>query len=300
MIKKFLFATVIALTASAFASCSQAKAEGTESDKETPKTETNMQPTAPADTNSVKAKVETNLGDFTILLYGDTPAHRDNFVKLAKEGYYNGTLFHRVINQFMVQTGDPDSKNAQPGQHLGAGGPGYTLPAEINFPKHFHKRGALAAARQGDQVNPERRSSGSQFYVVTGNKFIPAQLDGIENQMKNQQLRAEFDRLSAPYMDQVRQMQMNGDREGLMALQNKLIAEAEAAVAGKPSPLTDEMRESYTTVGGAPHLDGQYTVFGEVIDGMDVIDKIEKVETDSSDRPKEDVVIKNVTILPND
>lgn len=139
-----------------------------------------------ADTNAVTVKVETTAGAFTVLLYGDTPRHRDNFMKLVKEGFYNGTLFHRVINQFMIQAGDPDSKNAAPGQRLGSGGPGYTIEAEIDFPRHFHKRYALAAARQGDQVNPEKRSSGSQFYIVTGRKLLPQQLEAMAAQLRNQ------------------------------------------------------------------------------------------------------------------
>jgi peptidylprolyl isomerase/peptidyl-prolyl cis-trans isomerase B (cyclophilin B) len=242
-------------------------------------------------------KVETSLGSFTVLLYGDTPRHRDNFLKLAKEGYYDSVLFHRVINEFMVQTGDPDSKKAAPGQRLGAGGPDYTLEAEINFPKHFHKRGALAAARQGDQVNPERRSSGSQFYIVTGRKVAAAQLDMLRNQLKQQQMQGVFNSLAAPLMDRVRQMQMAGDRQGLQQLQDSLIAQAEKICDANPVTITPEMEQAYTTVGGAPHLDGQYTVFGEVIEGMDVIDKIEKVETDQADRPKEDIRIISMTIL---
>ena len=276
--------------------CSQARAEEngkTDADK----TEKDMTNSQPADTSSVKVKVETSVGDFTVLLYGDTPAHRDNFVKLAKEGFYDGTLFHRVINQFMIQAGDPDSKTAQPGQRLGAGGPGYTLPAEIDYPKHFHKRGALAAARQGDQVNPERRSSGSQFYIVTGNRFIPAQLDAVDAQAKQHFMQNEFNRLAQNHIEEIRAMQSAGDMAGLQALQEKLIGEAEAEVEKNFVAMTPEMREAYSTVGGSPHLDGQYTVFGEVIDGMDVIDKIEKAETDASDRPTEDIVIRKVTVL---
>lgn len=287
----WLFSISAAIILSA---CSQAKAtnEITQTANDI-----DMQNTQQTDTNSVKVKVETTLGDFTVLLYGDTPAHRDNFVKLVKEGFYNGTLFHRVINQFMAQAGDPDSKTAQPGQMLGSGGPGYTLPAEINFPRHFHKRGALAAARQGDQTNPERRSSGSQFYVVTGNRYIPAQLDAMENHMKEQQIHAEFNRLAREHMEEIRNMQIAGDTLGLKNLQTQLIAEAETAAASHFIELTPEMREAYSTVGGTPHLDGQYTVFGEVIDGMDVIDRIEKVETDGADRPNDDIVIKNMTIV---
>ncbi|MBP3537007.1 MAG: peptidylprolyl isomerase, partial [Muribaculaceae bacterium] len=140
------------------------------------------------DTTSAKIEVATTAGNFTILLYGDTPKHRDNFLKLVKEGYYNGTLFHRVIKDFMIQAGDPDSRNAAPGQHLGAGGPDYKIDAEIVYPKHFHKRGALAAARQGDQVNPLKQSSGSQFYVVTGRKVSEGEMAQLENSLKNKQL----------------------------------------------------------------------------------------------------------------
>ena len=276
-------------------SCSKANAEQAEINSK--QTENEMDNTQPTDTNSVKVKVETTAGDFTVLLFGDTPAHRDNFVKLAEEGYYNGTLFHRVINEFMVQAGDPDSKNAAPGQRLGSGGPGYTLPAEINYPKHFHKKGALAAARQGDQVNPERRSSGSQFYVVTGTRYIPAQLDAVEARVKQQLMQTEFNNLARENMDSIRAMQMAGDSAGLQSLQEKLINEAQAKVDANFIAMTPEMREAYSTVGGAPHLDGQYTVFGEVIDGMDVVDRIEKAETDAADRPTEDIVIKKMTVL---
>ena len=131
--------------------------------------------------------IETSLGNIRVKLYADTPAHRDNFIKLAEEGYYDGTLFHRVINEFMIQGGDGTSKNAPAGKLLGTGDPGYTIPAEIVYPKYFHKRGALAAARQGDQVNPEKASSGSQFYIVTGKVLNPQQVDQMERQMQMQQ-----------------------------------------------------------------------------------------------------------------
>ncbi|MDE6491412.1 MAG: peptidylprolyl isomerase, partial [Muribaculaceae bacterium] len=147
------------------------------------------------DTNNVKVEISTTMGDITIMLYGDTPKHRDNFVKLAKEGFYDGTLFHRVINEFMVQAGDPDSKTAKPGQHLGSGDPGYTIEAEIEYPAHFHKRGALAAARTADQVNPERRSSGSQFYIVTGKAYNEQQIGQLENQLSQMQMQGIFQQL---------------------------------------------------------------------------------------------------------
>ncbi|MDE6276528.1 MAG: peptidylprolyl isomerase [Muribaculaceae bacterium] len=245
----------------------------------------------------VKVRVNTTAGDFTVLLYGDTPKHQANFLKLVKEGYYNGTLFHRVIKDFMVQAGDPDSKTAAPGAALGSGGPGYQIDAEIEFPKHFHKRYALAAARQGDQVNPEKRSSGSQFYVVTGRAVPEGQLGQLEKQAKYTKMQDIFNRLTMEHKDEIMALRRNRDQAGLQALQDKLVKETEAAVANDGPMMTEEMKAAYTTVGGAPHLDGAYTVFGEVIEGKDVIDRIEKAETDGRDRPKEDVRITSMSIV---
>lgn len=295
MTKKILaFAAFIMM----FASCGSASgsnekvADGSDSIKNQ---QTNkMQQT---DTSSVKVKVETTLGNFTVLLYGDTPLHRDNFVKLVKEGYYNGTLFHRVINEFMVQAGDPDSKTAKPGQQLGAGGPGYTIPAEIVYPRHFHKRGALAAARQGDQVNPMKESSGSQFYIVTGKKVTDAEMAQLENYARNTAMQNYFNNLVMKNQDEIARLRQNNDRVGLGKLQEKLIAETEAHFTDSTELVTPEMKQAYKTVGGTPHLDNAYTVFGEVIDGMDTVDKIEKVQTDRSDRPKEDVKIIKMEIV---
>ncbi len=185
--------------------------------------------------------IETSMGDITIELYNETPEHRDNFVKLVKDGYYVGTLFHRVINQFMIQGGDPDSKNAEPGQQLGSGGPGYTVKAEF-VDGLYHEKGALAAARQGDNVNPEKRSSGSQFYIVQGRPFSHEELDMMEQ---------KYD-----------------------------------------TSFSNEQRKIYTTIGGTPHLDGDYTVYGKVIDGLEVVDKIASVKTDRNNRPIEDVEVK--------
>jgi peptidylprolyl isomerase len=193
------------------------------------------------------AKIETSMGNITIKLYNETPQHRDNFIKLAEEGTYEGTLFHRVIRDFMIQAGDPTSKNAPRGKMLGAGDVGYTLPAEIVYPQLFHKRGALSAARLGDQVNPERASSGCQFYIVTGKVY---------------------------------------DEAGLTMMEQRL-----------GLTFTPEQRQAYTTLGGTPHLDNQYTVFGEVTEGMDVVDRIQQVPTDGRDRPTTDVVIRKVTLL---
>ncbi len=297
MFKNYLAAAALLLGLSACGtgkSAEEGNADGNDSIKAKETMATNYNP---ADTNSVKVEVETTLGSFTVLLYGDTPRHRDNFVKLVKEGYYNGTLFHRVINEFMVQAGDPDSKTAAPGQQLGAGGPDYTIDAEFVFPKHFHKRGALAAARQGDQVNPTKASSGSQFYIVTGKKVSEGELASMEKYLEQSAIQTRFMELAQPRMDEVRAMQAKGDNAGLEKLQNELVAEAQAYVAEHPVKITDEMKQAYTTVGGTPHLDNNYTVFGEVIKGMETVDKIEKVETDRGDRPKEDVRIISMKIV---
>lgn len=249
------------------------------------------------DSNNVLVDISTTLGDIQVMLYGDTPKHRDNFVKLVKEGYYDGTLFHRVINEFMVQAGDPDSKNAPAGKQLGMGDPGYTIEAEFVYPKHFHKKGALAAARTGDNVNPERRSSGSQFYIVTGKAYNDNQLNQMEKQMQMMQQQAIFDSLATQHRDSIMAMRRNKDQAGLQKLQEELVAITTQEAAKNPAKLTAEQREAYKTVGGTPHLDGQYTVFGEVTKGMDVVEKIEKAETMPGDRPKEDIKIIKMSIV---
>lgn len=241
--------------------------------------------------------IKTSVGDIRVRLFGDTPAHRDNFLRLVKEKFYNGVLFHRVINEFMVQTGDPDSKDAPAGKHLGSGGPDYTLEAEIKYPKHFHYRGALAAARQGDQVNPERRSSGSQFYIVTGKSYNEQQLSQMEQQMQMMAKQQIFNDIAKDYRDSIMNMRRNRDQAGLQALQEEILAITEKKAAENPVSLTEEQKQAYSTIGGTPHLDNQYTVFGEVVAGMDVVEKIEKAETDSSDRPKDDIRIISMSIV---
>ena len=192
------------------------------------------------------AVFNTTAGIIRIRLYDQTPLHKENFIKLIKQGYYDSIIFHRVISGFMIQTGDPNSKTAKPGQQLGDGGPGYTIPAEIN-PSLFHKKGALAAARQGDQVNPQKKSSGSQFYIVQGQVLNNAQLESL-------------------------------------------------VVSGRHLPFTEEQKKAYTTVGGTPHLDNNYTVFGEVTEGLEIIDQIASAETDQRNRPIHDIKIINAYI----
>ena len=208
--------------------------------------------TASAQTTTAEVLLETTAGNIRIALYDETPQHRDNFLKLTKEHEYDSLLFHRVIKDFMIQGGDIKSRHAQPGQRLGSGSYDYTVEAEFRLPGIFHRRGAVAMAREGDRTNPERRSSSTQFYIVWGRKYSEAQLDRI---------------------------------------QERLDATTQGAVK-----LTPEMKEVYKTVGGTPHLDGQYTVFGEVMEGMDVLERIQQSQTDPNDRPLEDIRILKATV----
>jgi cyclophilin family peptidyl-prolyl cis-trans isomerase len=185
--------------------------------------------------------LQTSAGDIKLMLYDETKLHKENFIKLVKQGYYNGILFHRVISGFMIQAGDPASVTAKPGQALGSGGPAYTIPAEF-FPSFYHKKGALAAARQSDAVNPKKESSGSQFYIVQGTVYRDSQLKSLENTQKH-------------------------------------------------LPFTTEQRSAYTTIGGTPQLDNAYTVFGEVIEGLEIVDKIAASSTDERNRPLTDIKI---------
>ncbi len=241
-------------------------------------------------------KLETTMGNITVALYNETPKHRDNFIKLVKEGVYDSTLFHRVIKQFMIQAGDPDSKNASDTAMLGSGDVGYTIPAEFN-PKFFHKKGVLAAARQGDDVNPEKASSGCQFYIVTGRKFTEPQLLGMENKINEQCEEALFDSLARQHMKEIYKMRKAGDNAGLLELQDTLEAQArELADKEEKFRFTPEQIKAYSTIGGAPHLDGSYTVFGEVTEGMEVVDNIEIAKTNRADRPIENIRILKASI----
>lgn len=241
-------------------------------------------------------KLETTMGNITVALYNETPKHRDNFIKLVKEGVYDSTLFHRVIKQFMIQAGDPDSKNASDTAMLGSGDVGYTIPVEFN-PKFFHKKGVLAAARQGDDVNPEKASSGCQFYIVTGRKFTEPQLLGMENKINEQREEALFDSLARQHMKEIYKMRKAGDNAGLLELQDTLEAQArELADKEEKFRFTPEQIKAYSTIGGAPHLDGSYTVFGEVTEGMEVVDNIEIAKTNRADRPIENIRILKASI----
>ena len=200
-------------------------------------------------------KIFTSEGNITVMLYDDTPEHKYNFLQLVNFKKYDGLLFHRVIKDFMIQGGDPESKDCDSTKVLGENSIGTTLPAEIRFPQHFHKRGALAAARTSDKINPKKESSGSQFYIVTGKVATDKELDYFEKNVNN---------LLLP-----------------------------------PTPLkySEEQRRIYKTFGGTPHLDGNYTVFGEVVQGFEVLEKIQKLPTDKNDRPTKNVVILKMKVV---
>jgi cyclophilin family peptidyl-prolyl cis-trans isomerase len=246
----------------------------------------------------VMLMMETSKGTMKIKLYDETPQHRDNFVKLAEAGFYDSLLFHRVINEFMIQGGDPDSKDAAPGAMLGNGGPGYQIPAEINYPALFHKKGALAAARTGDNVNPERQSSGSQFYIVQGKTYNEEGFSAIEKRyegMKRQQL---FYQTLEEYKDTLKALQQAGNQEGFMDMRVLIEEEVEKKLANEPKQtIPDELKEVYATFGGVPHLDDNYTVFGEVVEGLNIIDSIAAVNTNQMDRPLDNVYILKMKVL---
>lgn len=237
--------------------------------------------------------ITTELGNIKVRLYNETPAHRDNFLELVQNGFYNGTLFHRIITNFMIQGGDPDSKKAKSGEPLGEGGPGYLIPAEINK-KCFHKKGALAAARMGDDVNPKKESSGSQFYIVHGKTFIESDLRTLEtrkNSTLKDELRREYfaKKENAPYREKLQKLQQEKDNNGIMSLLTEIDPKLEKDFAVRKHSFSAEQVKAYSTTGGSPHLDGDYTVFGEVVEGLDVIDKIAALERDKMDRPVKDV-----------
>jgi cyclophilin family peptidyl-prolyl cis-trans isomerase len=236
-----------------------------------------------------KIVIITDYGDIVLQLYDQTPQHRDNFIKLVKEGYYDGTLFHRVIKAFMIQGGDPDSKNANPGDRLGSGGPGYTIPAEF-VPKYIHKRGALAAARTN---NPMKASSGSQFYIVQGTVYNEDESDMVEVQIAQQYAQQMYFQYRREEQDA---MQKAGQTVELDTLHARASRRASAWLRQNPYQIMPEDRAVYETIGGAPLLDGEYTVFGEVIQGMEVVEKIIAVDTDDNNRPIQDVKIKKMKV----
>lgn len=249
--------------------------------------------------NETQMLMHTSMGDIQLKLYNETPKHRDNFIQLVKDGTYNGLLFHRVIKDFMIQGGDVTSKDAPMNKSLGAGDLGYTVPAEFNYPKYFHKKGALCAARTGDEVNPERASSASQFYIVTGKKYSEAELNQMEKQLENRLKQSIFARLQAENKPKIMEYYRSGNKEELAILRDTLIGktELEAEKRKDETKLPKELREIYKTEGGVPFLDNQYTVYGEVVKGIEVVEAIQNVKTNKQDRPTENVVITSVELI---
>ena len=250
-------------------------------------------------TKETQVVMKTSLGTIKLKLYNETPQHRDNFIKLVKEGQYNGLLFHRVIKDFMVQGGDVTSKDAPMSKQLGAGDLGYTVPAEFVYPKCFHKKGALSAARTGDEVNPEKESSASQFYIVTGKVYKDAELAQMEKQKEGRLKQSIFARLQKENSAKIKAAYQSGDKAELAIIRDTLVGktEMEAEKRKDETKLTPEQREAYKTIGGVPFLDNEYTVYGEVTEGLDVVDAIQNVKTNRQDRPLENVVIESVSII---
>lgn len=239
--------------------------------------------------------ISTRFGEIKIRLYDETPLHKDNFIKLISGKFYDSLLFHRVIKDFMVQGGDPESKNASKGVLLGNGGPGYNIPAEF-VPGLIHKIGALAAAREADMINPKKESSGSQFYIVQGKVFTDKELDNYEikiNQNLTNQLMGKI--LMLPENQHLRtkldSVRNTGSQEGMLNFMKDIqpLAEAEMKKNNSYYKFSPVQRKIYTTAGGAPHLDGSYTVFGEVVEGMNIIDSIANAKVDENNRPLEDI-----------
>lgn len=251
------------------------------------------------ETKETQILMKTSLGDIKLKLYNETPQHRDNFIKLVKEGQYNGLLFHRVIKDFMVQGGDVTSKDAPMSKQLGAGDLGYTVPAEFVYPKYFHKKGALSAARTGDEVNPEKESSASQFYIVTGKVYKDAELAQMEKQKEGRLKQSIFVRLQKENSAKIKAAYQSGDKAELAIIRDTLVGktEMEAEKRKDETKLTPEQREAYKTIGGVPFLDNEYTVYGEVTEGLDVVNAIQNVKTNRQDRPLENVVIESVSII---
>lgn len=236
--------------------------------------------------------IKTKFGDMHAILYDETPKHKENFIKLAKEGFYDSLIFHRVMKGFMIQGGDPQSKNAPMGIPLGTGGPGYTIPAEIND-DFIHEKGALSAARLPDQQNPRKESSGSQFYIVQGKKYSREELTtdiNILNGYVQQYLQVKQDStLQTEMMSAYNSGNSDMITQKLMEIKSDLETTLNVSTE---VPFDGHRLHSYTTTGGAPHLDGEYTVFGKIISGLDVIDKISEQTTNPRDRPLEDIIMK--------
>jgi peptidylprolyl isomerase len=251
-------------------------------------------------TGEIKVAIATDYGTIKIRLYNETPLHRDNFVKLVKEHYYDSLLFHRVIQNFMIQGGDPDSKKALPGVLLGDGGPAYTIPAEFNQ-KLFHKKGVIAAARESDLDNPSQASSGSQFYIVQGKVFTDSLLKVQAKRITKMKLFNQI--INRPenkeYLEKYKIYNKAEKVDSVKYIYDIIDKKVQVELSGTPEYVfSPEQLKAYTTIGGTPHLDASYTVFGEVYEGLDVVERIAAEQVDKNARPLADIRIKSVSIIP--
>lgn len=249
---------------------------------------------------NINVLIKTSYGDIKIKLYNETPLHRDNFLKLVQTHYLDSLLFHRVIQKFMIQGGDPDSKNALPGELLGEGGPKYTIPAEINKTL-FHKKGALAAARESDLDNPTEASSGSQFYIVQGKVYTDSLLQIQAGRITKRTLFNYFvmKTENQHYIEDYKRYVKEEKTDSLKYLNDVFDAKVEKELPNVAQyKFTPEQIKAYTTIGGTPALDNTYTVFGEVYEGLEIVDLIASQKTDRNARPIEDIRIISVSIIP--
>ena len=243
--------------------------------------------------------IETSEGDIVVRLYDDTPLHRDNFIRNVKAQVYDGLLFNRIVPDMVIQTGDTtlkvdapsSSSKAQPKKQKGK-----VLPAEIIYPRHFHKQGALAAAREPDSINPRRESNALQWYIVTGKKQSTTELAELQVLLYEGKVAARFEQLQRAEAAELQRLRAT-DYAAYQTLLSALQVQAEEEVAARPPrPFTDIQKQTYARVGGAPHLDGEYTVFGEVVEGMPIALRIGRTPVDAKERPRRSVYIKRVTL----
>lgn len=247
----------------------------------------------PGSNENTIISMKTTLGDIKIRLYDNTPIHRDNFIKLINTGFYEGISFHRVIKQFMIQAGDPDTRSV-PLTGISDSVKTFTIPSEFNS-LYFHKKGALAAARQGNEANPEMRSSGTQFYIVQGVKYSDDDLDKAEQLINSNIKQAVFNKYLRETADSVRLSGKTTTQSEIQEISS--IKMFQYLTNNKSYAIPEDQRNVYKNIGGTPRLDGTYTVFGEVIEGLDVVDKIAAVSTDSNDKPTNDIRILKIKII---
>jgi cyclophilin family peptidyl-prolyl cis-trans isomerase len=251
--------------------------------------------TAPAGHESTSVLIKTTLGDIKIILYDGTPIHRDNFIRLINEGVYSNVTFHRVINEFMIQTGDPSTRSPQSGE-LPDSINTYTIPSEFSQ-SHFHKKGAVAAARRRNEENPDMRSSGTQFYIVQGVKYSDAELDQAEQRMNSNIRQAIFNKIIRQTSDSLISAGKNASDAEIQEIASVRMFDYLSVHSAYVIP--EDQRTIYKSIGGVPRLDATYTVFGEVTEGLDVVDKIAAVSTDSNDKPLSDIRITSIKIVRN-